>query len=278
VLPFRLNEVTQAGIDLIAAAFAWGAAGVRFLVRVKPQHDIEGLQRTVATAEAILGGLGFAPGAVATLETDDPDALWTIAPTGPGLTKPSGFVPLSDGRHLLTVALKELHRAAGSPAGAIRLPAHAPCGGLQIDTAGCTLCLACVGVCPVGALRGDPDRPTLRFAEEACVQCGLCRATCPEKVIALEPRLDIAAWLGPAVTIKQEEPFCCISCGKPFGTRSSVERIVAKLQQRHWMFSGANASRIDVVRMCEDCRVAAVVRESCDPHNAPPLPRTSRQG
>jgi hypothetical protein len=54
-----------------------------------------------------------------------------------------------------------------------------------------------------------------------------------------------------------------------------VERIVAKLQERHWMFSGANAGRIDVVRMCEDCRVAAVVKESFDPHNAPSPPRTA---
>jgi len=79
------------------------------------------------------------------------------------------------------------------------------------------------------------------------------------------------------VTIKQEEPYPCISCGKPFGARSTVERIVAKLSEKHWMFTGPNAKRIDVVRMCEDCRVEAVMNESFDPHEAPPrpLPRTS---
>jgi ferredoxin len=112
----------------------------------------------------------------------------------------------------------------------------------------------------------------LRFAEDACVQCGLCKATCPEKVITLSPRLDLAAWAEGAVTIKQEEPYPCISCGKPFGARSSVERIVAKLSEKHWMFSGANARRIDVVRMCEDCRVEAVMNESFDPHQSPPRP------
>ena len=30
----------------------------------------------------------------------------------------------------------------------------------------------------------------LSFVEDACVQCGLCKATCPEKVITLKPRLD----------------------------------------------------------------------------------------
>ena len=32
--------------------------------------------------------------------------------------------------------------------------------------------------------------PMLHFVEDACVQCGLCRSTCPEKVIRLEPRLE----------------------------------------------------------------------------------------
>ena len=109
------------------------------------------------------------------------------------------------------------------------------------------------------------------------MQCGLCRATCPEKVIRLVPRLDPAAWSAPAVTVKQEEPFPCIACGKPFGTRSSIERIVARLADRHWMFAGASARRIDVVRMCEDCRVEAVMNESFDPHAGPqrPAPRTA---
>jgi hypothetical protein len=38
------------------------------------------------------------------------------------------------------------------------------------------------------------------------------------------------------------------------------------------MFTGANARRIDVVKMCEDCRVEAVVNESFDPHAVPRPP------
>ena len=65
--------------------------------------------------------------------------------------------------------------------------------------------------------------------------------------------------------VKEEEPFHCIRCGKPFGTKSTVERIVAKLEGRHWMFAGENAGRLDVVRMCDDCRVDAVMTDSLDP-------------
>jgi hypothetical protein len=94
-------------------------------------------------------------------------------------------------------------------------------------------------------------------------------------VIRLVPRLDFRAT--SAVTIKSEEPFACIACGTPFGTRSTIERIVAKLESRHWMFKGPNSRRLDLVRMCESCRVAAVTAEGLDPYGASerPPPRTS---
>src|SRR5919198_5636060 len=62
VLPTAVNEVTQVGLETIAAAFAYGAASVRLLLRAKPRHDVTGLQRTLALAEPILAGLGFGGG------------------------------------------------------------------------------------------------------------------------------------------------------------------------------------------------------------------------
>jgi len=121
-------------------------------------------------------------------------------------------------------------------------------------------------------LSDNPDKPMLRFTESLCVQCGLCQSTCPEKVIRIEPRVDFDAWNAGTKTLKEEEPFCCISCGKPFGAKSSVERVIAKLEAKHWMFSGPNAHRLDIVMMCEDCRVEKVVNESFDPHAAPQRP------
>ena len=60
VLPVAVNEVTQIGLESIAAAFAYGASAVRFLLRAKPRHDVAGLIKTIALAEPILAGLGFA--------------------------------------------------------------------------------------------------------------------------------------------------------------------------------------------------------------------------
>ena len=72
VLPVQINEVTQIGLESVAAAFAYGASAVRFLIRAKPRHDTAGLAQTVALAQPILAGLGFAGARVATIETDDP--------------------------------------------------------------------------------------------------------------------------------------------------------------------------------------------------------------
>jgi ferredoxin len=73
VLPLVVNEVTQVGLETIAAAFAYGASAVRFLLRGRPRHDIAGLSKTIALAEPILAALGF--GSVAVIATDDPDIL-----------------------------------------------------------------------------------------------------------------------------------------------------------------------------------------------------------
>ena len=40
VLPLAVNEVTQVGLETIAAAFAYGASAVRFLLRATPRHDV----------------------------------------------------------------------------------------------------------------------------------------------------------------------------------------------------------------------------------------------
>ena len=51
VLPFSVNEVTQVGLEAVVASFAYGAAGIRFLLRAKPRHDVAGLSQTVAMAD-----------------------------------------------------------------------------------------------------------------------------------------------------------------------------------------------------------------------------------
>jgi ferredoxin len=279
VLPVAVNEVTQVGLEVIAAAFAYGAVAVRFLLRGRPRHDVTGLRRTIELTAPILSGLGFDGSAVAAIETDDPDALGeSLRAIGvaTGTEHPASFRPVGGKRDVLRLALRELHRAAPAPVDVIVLPAGAPFGAVDVNVEGCTLCLACVSACPTGAMSADPERPMLKFTEDACVQCGLCAATCPEKVITLKPQLDFRAATASPRIIKQEEPFHCTSCGKPFGVKSTIERVTAKLEGKHWMFKG-QAKRLEVLKMCEDCRVIAMTEDSFDPYGGPerPKPRTT---
>ncbi len=183
----------------------------------------------------------------------------------------TNFLPVGDKRSALRFALTELHGVAPAPVDVIALPAGAPFGAVEIDVPNCTLCLSCVSACPTGALRDDPDQPMLRFAEQACVQCGLCQATCPEKVITLRPRLNFRAVSNGVQVLKAEEPFRCVRCHKPFGVKSTIDKVVEKLAGKHWMFK-EEPGRLELIKMCDDCRVAYVTEREFDPHAVPRPP------
>ncbi|MCW5770291.1 MAG: 4Fe-4S binding protein [Rhodospirillaceae bacterium] len=216
-------------------------------------------------------------GRIGLIETDDPDALtdalYTLLPLS--AVKRSSFMPVGEKRGLLRLALGALHEAAPEPVETISLPPGAPFGAVALDAAGCTLCLACVSACPTGALKDNPEAPMLRFDEMACVQCGLCKATCPEKVIGLVPRLDFGAPSRGTITLKEEPPAHCVRCGKAFGTQSTIDRVIEKVAGKHWMFH--DPALIERLRMCGDCRVIVQTESKLDPYaGAPrPFPRTT---
>lgn len=276
VLPMAVNETTQIGLEYLTAAAAYGAVAVRVLTRARPLHDILPLERTIALSTTIFHALGLAEDAAIVIQTDDPDALGNALraiKTGASVGKIASFLPVGSKRQVQRLALRELHAAAPQPVQTIALPQGAPMGRVIVETEGCTLCHACVSACPAQALQANPDKPELRFSEDLCVQCGICAKTCPEKVISLEPRLDFAAIDAPPVLLKEEEPNACERCGKEFGTRATVARIREKLAGKHWMFTGANADRLAMIGLCDDCRVIVATTNSVDPYAGPERPK-----
>ncbi len=268
VIPFAVNEISQVGPELIAAALAYGAGAVALLGRARPLHDLSGLQSGLALVSEVASATGHGPCTL--IETDDPDQLeerLATLPRSPRRATPSGFLPPEDKRGLLVTAFAEMNRAAPTPIPSLPLQQGAPFGAVVVDTEACTLCMACTGACPANALLDNPEAPMLRFTESACVQCGLCERTCPEDAISLQPQIDFEAWAAPKRILNEEAPFHCTSCGKPFATESAISRIQEKLAD-HWMFNGPDGeARMKVLEMCEDCRVEAVVNEGFDPHS-----------
>jgi ferredoxin len=274
-----VTEASQIGPEVLAAALAYGAGGVRVLTRARPKHDLSGLDETLALIDLIAAEGGSPEGITALIQTDDPDTLEAAlaAPAPRARAVRASFLPPSGKRELLVMAVAEMNRTAPAPAQALPLPEGAPFGAVVVDTDACTLCMACVGACPANALSDNPERPMLRFTETACVQCGICASTCPEGAITLAPRIDFAAWDAPRRVLNEEEPFACTGCGKGFGTASGIARITERLSG-HWMFSGeGGAARQRLLTLCPDCRTKEVVMQGFDPHDpdalsGPPRP------
>lgn len=76
---------------------------------------------------------------------------------------------------------------------------------------------------------------------------------CPEDAIKLNPRIAYEPELRNRTRILNDQrPFCCVNCGKPFATKSMMDKMTAKLKG-HWMFQDPQSLRR--IQMCEDCRV-----------------------
>jgi ferredoxin len=261
VLPLGVWHTASVGLDLWLAAIAQGANQVWVLLTGEeaPQYR-QALDEQTALAQAVLQGLGYSGRHFKLIESRaarDLAALDAELREGPasGVAKAAGFNAQADKRATLDLALDHLLTHAPKATDAIALPAAgAPFGSLRVNTDTCTMCLSCIGACPEGALLDNPDRPQLRFIENNCVQCGLCATTCPEHAITLEPRLwlaDAGKARKAARVLHEVEPFCCVRCGKPFGTLRAIETMIGKLAG-HAAFQGAAAERL---KMCSDCRV-----------------------
>jgi ferredoxin len=172
------------------------------------------------------------------------------------VAKPATFNLSPEKRTTLDFVLDHLARQEERT---IPLPAGAPFGTLTVNKQTCTLCKACIGACPESALIDATETPALRFIERNCVQCGLCVNTCPENAIALIPRLLLGKKAKDPVTLNEAEPFNCVRCGKPFGTRQMVENMLGKLGG-HSMFAGGTRR----LQMCGDCRVIDMMENKAE--------------
>ncbi|WP_294230179.1 4Fe-4S binding protein [uncultured Shimia sp.] len=255
VIPMDLERVSGFGHAEMLAALSSGFVGVDVLAA--PTTDRGALDSELLLAQALSGDTN----ALRILDPAEPsvlcDALYSASS---GLEPTAPILPLGNRRQVTRLAVKALRGDLDAP---LPLPENAPYGAVLVDKDACTLCLSCASLCPAGALGDNPDKPQLRFQEDACLQCGLCTHVCPENAISLVPQLNTADAALSQQVVHEEEPFDCIECGTPFGVKSTIERIVEKLEGKHAMFATSDAARM--IRMCDDCRVNAQFHQQNNP-------------
>jgi len=262
VMPVQVEEVGSVGLDAWLTVLAYGAAeAVVLTTDATPAQVVDGAQEEVLTAREILAGMGYDERRVRLVNADRlAEAVEDLSrPPAEPVRKPASFVAPPDKRGRLRMAIEHLHAQATSHRRSVALHEGAPFGEIRVDAQACTLCMACVSVCPTQALQDGRGLPQLNFREWNCVQCGLCERSCPEDAISRNPRFlyDVEAREKPRV-LHEEQPVCCVSCGKPFATQSMLEVLSRKLAG-HWMFQTEEARRR--LRMCEDCRVRDMFAE-----------------
>jgi len=268
VIPVELHHMAAAGIDVWLGALAYGATDICVLATgVEAPQYAEAVQRQMRFADAIASGLGYQGPHMHLVTAHDTSALeanlWSLTPAL-AVRVPAAFHWTADKRTTAYLALEHLHAHAPVPASEIALESGAPFGTIDVDRDACTMCLACVGACPEGAIIDHPqgELPQLRFIESQCVQCGICAATCPEDAIALKSRLLLSPEARQPRVLNEAAVFKCIRCAKPMGTEKMIANMLARLAG-HSMF--AEAGSLERLKMCADCRVLDMMAKNLVP-------------
>ena len=272
VIPIALEELATVGVDTWFSALIYGAHQVLLATNIAymPATIDRVLKDELAIANNFLTELGFEA---------DRICLFELSSAAEFVAFPASLLPVTDNkiavmdsgvlaeqlsgtkREKLFSALDRLHAQSTVRPTVSSVPENAPYGSVECKTDDCTLCMGCVAVCPTRALHAVGGRPGLQFREQDCVQCGLCEKACPEQVISLKPGVnwDVESRQS-TVMIHEEEPACCLSCGKAFAPASMIKMLTEKLQG-HSQFQGDAIRRLS---MCEDCRVRDIFSDMAD--------------
>jgi len=253
IVPFAVEEIGAVGLDLLASGLAYGVCNLFiYAPESVPDQVRNALVRDIVLLEQVLGQLNLTDYHIQLVEELEPVKAGDAERSN--LDRAATFAPIGNKRSVIRSALQFLNEISPAPRETVSLPDGSIFGRVNLNAEACTLCMGCVSVCPGSALEAGGETPALKFIESNCLQCGICTSACPESALSLQPRLNLdLPKSNQSEVLKEEEPFRCISCGKPFATHAMINRMTEKLKG-HWMFETPEA--VNRLRMCEDCRVA----------------------
>jgi len=97
---------------------------------------------------------------------------------------------------------------------------------VDVDAAACTVCHACGGFCPTGAIKRieSPQDVSLILTPEKCVKCVVCKELCPKGAIRYQETFSAASVLSGPRQLVERKLHKCVSCERPFQPVNGEER------------------------------------------------------
>ncbi|MBZ4644255.1 MAG: hypothetical protein PWQ25_1885 [Deferribacteres bacterium] len=127
-------------------------------------------------------------------------------------------------------------------------------GEVELDELKCSLCLACVNHCKIGALSANQMNYSLNHNPSYCIQCGICEDVCPENAIKIRKGLLLSEEFFENKELFRDEPIVCPECKKEFASKKAFETVKRKLIK-----SGYFESKGKYLNYCEECRVIKIL-------------------
>ena len=244
------------GEELWLAALARGAGRIVLLADDNMPEDTRRLlEARLEIARTMLAASGHPADAVSLVDKLEDASVQTgagrVTSRGRDESANSPGLPVHHKRGLLTRSLAWLEPAEGFEPET--LEAGAPFGTLAVDPQRCTLCSACVKICPTAALdyndTGESGLARLTFAEELCVQCGACESGCPENAIGLQARIAPLPVRGFWRALASDPLTGCLDCGQGF---MPGKLLAAGIRQAE--ATGMPAAAVEQMKYCPACR------------------------
>ena len=237
--------------------YAMGAA--RIIILGEKTEENSAVQLQIQLVNAVLSSLYNGSDPVRFLLRDNlRESLMQPADPNPLSSLYRDF-SFTNRREKLADILSFLYRQGKTGKTRLSGAAAASFGEVVCDTGKCTLCNACVGECRIGALTAGSSEFSLHQQPILCVQCGACVDLCPEQALRLRPGLALDTVFFEKTMLALAEPAKCLQCGKVFGTRQSLARVMAVLAQKNIL-----DSEKDLLNYCDTCRVVQLFESKKD--------------
>jgi ferredoxin len=268
VLPLFVPCIDVISETHLLSAFERGADGV--ILWCSPESHPERLEPMIAFVRKTLSAFGLGDRVLALDDAPfDPDEfakritdfVRRLKPSPLRKKKPEPIDFTARKRAILQALVVALSQKTGVQPALREAGAAYPFAEVGIDAAKCTLCNACVTLCPTKALSKSENAIHFRYAD--CIACGLCEQACPEEAITLPRILDLARLMERGSReLVEVELITCAGCGAPFMPKVAFERITSALQQAGDEGEFNLEERLKLLSYCTKCRPVKAIELS----------------